>query len=70
MRGFLANSVDFNQPADQDSTVYHAANVMLHGLVDIVLTCFNMLKIQVRPISTCFWRKLLSFSKLASLILM
>ena len=62
--------MDSNQPADEDSTVYHAANVMLHGLVDMILTCFNMLKIQVRAISTCFWRKLLSLSKLASLILM
>ena len=37
--------MDSNQPANEDSTVYHAANVMLHGLVDMILTCFNMLKI-------------------------
>ena len=26
-------------------TVYHAAYVMLHGLVDVVVTCFYVLKI-------------------------
>ena len=32
--------------ADQHPTVYHAAYVMLHDLVDIIiLTCFHMLKI-------------------------
>ena len=34
------------KPADQDPTVYHAAYVMLHDLVDIMMvTCFHMLKI-------------------------
>ena len=41
IQGFLANSVDPDQPCNQDPTVYHAAYVMLHGMV----TCFHMLKI-------------------------
>ena len=36
IRGFLAN---------QDPTVYYAAYVMLHDLVDMIVTCFHMLKI-------------------------
>ena len=36
--GFLANSVDPDQKlADQDPTVYHAAYVILHGLVDMIM---------------------------------
>ena len=31
--------------ADHDSTVYHVAYVILHGLVDMIMTCFHMLKI-------------------------
>ena len=33
-----------DQPAS-DSTVYYAAYVMAHGLVDMILTCFHLLKI-------------------------
>ena len=30
---------------DQDPTVYYAAYVMAHGLVDMIVTCFHMLEI-------------------------
>ena len=31
--------------ADQDPTVYHAAYVILHSLVDMIMICFHILKI-------------------------
>ena len=34
---------------DQDPTVYHAAYVILHGLVDMI--CFHILKIHVHVAS-------------------
>ena len=48
--GFLASSGILisqllRKLADQDPTVYYAAYVMLPGLVDMIVTCFHMLKI-------------------------
>ena len=38
--------IQWEKLADQHPTVYYAAYVMLHDLVDImILTCFHMLKI-------------------------
>ena len=30
--------------ADQDCTVYHAAYILLLGLVDMIIICFHILK--------------------------
>ena len=50
----------------RDPAVCHAPNVMLYGLCDMIVTCFHMLKKASMTTSTCFWRKLLALSKVAS----
>ena len=37
-----SRSASFKKLADQDPTVYHAAYVILHGLVDTIM-CFHIL---------------------------
>ena len=37
--------IQISQLADQDPTVYHAAYVVLHGLVYMIMICFHILKI-------------------------
>ena len=50
--------------ADQDPTVCHAAYIILHGLVDMIMICFHILKIASDgDFYLLFWRKLLAFSK-------
>ena len=41
---------------------------VLHNLEDMRVTCFHMLKIASMDNLLAFWRKLLAFSKLASLL--
>ena len=37
--------IQIRKLADQGPTVYYVAYIILHGLVDMIMTCFDMLKI-------------------------
>ena len=41
---WILNSQLLKKLADKYPTVYHAAYVMLHSLVDMIVSCFHLLK--------------------------